>query len=187
MGGRISVEGLQSIDVRDLNRRGAFKGSSPDWIAQFPFLGLRTSHFLIEYRDLNSPADRPPQHIPVQWTRCTYGGARPWFTCSCGRRCGKLYYGNGFLGCRSCGEMIYESQRRSRRGRLHLKATRIRARLRDYGRPGIDPIPSRPSGMRRKTYDCLRTQAEVIERALMEGRIYRPRPRREQLNYARRA
>jgi hypothetical protein len=44
--------------------------------------------------------------------------------------CGKLHYGNGFL-------MRYESQRRPQRS---SKATRIRARMEDVGRPGLMPI-----------------------------------------------
>ena len=76
----------------------------------------------------------------IQWTRCTYG------VCLCGKRVGKLYYGNGFLGCRHCTEAIYESQKESRRGRLHLKAVRIRTGLGDYGRPGIDVFPLGQAG-----------------------------------------
>lgn len=178
----ITVERLSFIDVNELNRLGAF--ACP---MEFPFMGLRTSRHLIEYREPKWPADRPSQRIQVQWTRCTYGGARPWLTCLCGSRVGKLYHGSGCLGCRRCAEAIYESQRKSRKGRLHLKATRIRARLGDYGRPGIDPFPPRPFGMQRKIYDRFRMRSEIIECELIQGGIYRPRPRRQWWNYARRA
>lgn len=179
MSRRITVESLSFIDVNELNRLGAFAHPM-----EYPFLGLRTSRTLIEYRGSKWSPGRPPQQIRIQWTRCTYGGARPWFTCLCGKRVGKLYHGNGFLGCRHCAEARYESQRKSRRGRLHLKAMRIRARLGDYGRPGIDAIPARPSGMQRKTYNRFKMQLGMIEYKLIQGRIYRPRPRRERLNYA---
>ena len=184
---RVTVERLTNIDANKLNHLGAFKGSAPDWVMEFPFLGLRTSRFLIQYRGPKWPADRPPQLIKVQWTPCTFGGSRPWLTCLCRRRVGRLYHGNGFLGCRHCAEATYESQKRSRRGRLHCKATRIRARLGDYGRPGLDPFPPRPWRMQRKLFDRLRAQLEIIERKLNTGRIYRPRPRRNLLNYAPRA
>jgi hypothetical protein len=176
---RITVESLSFIDVNQLNDLGAF--SRP---MEYPFLGLQTSRYLIEYRGPKWPADRPPQHIQVQWTRCTYGGARPWFLCLCGRRVGKLYRGSAWLGCRHCAEAIYESQRKSRKGRLHFKAMRIRAGLGDYGRPGIDVFPPRPSGMQRKIYSRLKEQAIIIEAKLIAGHVFRPRPRRERRKYS---
>jgi hypothetical protein len=179
MSRRITVESLPHIDVNELNRLGAFARPM-----EYPFMGLRTSRYLIEYQH---PRNWAPQRIPIQWTRCTYGGARPWFTCLCSRRVGKLFYGNGFLGCRHCAEARYESQRKSPRGRLHLKATRIRARLGDYGRPGIDALPPRPWRMQQRIYARHRAQLEIIEGKLIQGRIYRPRPRKKRWNYARRA
>jgi hypothetical protein len=173
---RITVESLPHIDVNELNRLGAFARPM-----EYPFMGLRTWRYLIEYRHSE---DWLPQRIPVQWTYCHFGGWRPWLTCLCGSRVGKLYYGAACLACRHCAEAIYESQRKGPRGRLHLKATRIRARLGDHGRPGIDAFPPRPLwfpgvGMQRKTYARIRAQGEIIERKLIEGRIYRPRPRWE--------
>jgi hypothetical protein len=182
MGRRIAVESLPYIDVNELNRLGAFARPM-----EYPCMALRTSRNLIKYRPQTWPADLPPQRIPIQWTYCHFGGWRPWMTCLCGRRVGKLYYGNGFLGCRQCGEMRYQSQCKGRRGRLHLKATRIRLRLRDDGRPGIDAIPPRPWRMWRRTYARLKAQLAAIESKLNEGRIYRPRTRRTRWNYARMA
>jgi len=182
MSRKITVESLSHIDVNELNRLGAFRGPK-----EFPFMGLRTSSHLIEYRGANWAVDRPPQVIAIQWTRCTYGGKRPWLTCLCGRRVGKLYRGSAWLGCRQCAEATYESQKKSRRGRLFQKAARLRARLGDDGRPGIDAFPPRPMRMQRKIYNRLKTRAEKIERKLMQGNIYRPRPRRKLLDYARRA
>jgi hypothetical protein len=179
---RIIVESLANIDVNELNRFGAFARPMI-----FPFMALQTSRYLIEYHPETWGSDRPPQRIRVQWTYCHFGGWRPWMTCLCGRRVGKLYIGNGCLACRQCGGLKYKSQRLGRRGLLHLKAVRIRQRLGDDGRPGIDPLPPRPWQMRRATYARLKMKAEMIECALMEGRPYRPRPRRERRNYALRA
>ena len=179
---RITVESLASIDANELNRLGAFARPMV-----FPFLGLRTSPDLVEYRGPTWPTDRPSQCIQIQWTKCTYGGSRPWLTCLCGRRVGKLYQGSAWLGCRHCAEATYQSQAKSPRGRLHLKATRIRERLGNAGRPGIDAIPPRPSGMQRKIYARLTTQLGTIEYKLIEGSIYRPRPRKEWRDYAHRA
>jgi hypothetical protein len=63
----------------------------------------------------------------------------------------------------------------------------IRARLGDYGRPGIDTFPPRPMGMQRKIYIRLKTRAEIIEHKLIQGSVYRPRLRRKLPDYARRA
>jgi hypothetical protein len=184
MSRRITVESLPHIDVNELNRLGAFARPM-----EYPFMGLRTSRYRIEYQHSKNLL---PQHFLIQWTYCHFGGLRPWFICVCGKRVGKLYYGAAFLGCRHCAKAIYESQRKGPRGRLHLKAKRIRARFGDYGRPGIDAFPPRPPwfpgvGMQRRTYARIRAQAEIIERKLIEGRIYRPRPRKERWNYARKA
>ena len=183
---RITVEQLAVVDISVLNKNGAFNGSAPDWVARFPLLGLRTSRFLIVYRDSNWPPDRPPQRIPIQWARC-FRKNRPWFLCQCGRRRGKLYQGGGFFACRKCLHATYESQRKSKRARLHAKAKRIRARLNDYNRPCIDLLPARPFRMQQKIYARLSAQAKIIEGKLAIGRIYRPRPRRQTRDYARRA
>ena len=175
---RIIVERLSHVDVNHLHRLGAFT----EVTLWFPVMRLRTNRWVVEYFHARSPADRPPQRIPIQWTRCTFGAARPWFMCLfCDRRVGKLYYGNGFLGCRPCGEMIYSSQRWGPKRRLYMKAKRIRCRLGDYdGRPGIDPFPpARRFRMRRKTYARLKRQGEEIERQLRQGRVYTPRERRK--------
>src|SRR3974390_2190349 len=121
---KITVEQLSSVDINILNKNGAFKGSAPDGVPRFPLLGLRTSRFLIEYRDSNWPPDRPPQRVPIQWTRC-FRTLRPWFICQCRRRCGKLYQGAGLLVCRKCLHVSYASQRKSTRCRLYEKAKHI--------------------------------------------------------------
>ena len=41
---------------------------------------LGTNRWVVQYFHARSPADRPPQRIPIQWTHCTFGGARPWFS-----------------------------------------------------------------------------------------------------------
>ena len=173
------VESLSFLDVNELNRLGAFARPMI-----FPWMALKTSRHLMEYRPDTWREGRPPQRIPIQWTRCRFGGSRPWMTCLCGRRVGKLYYGNGFLGCRQCGEMRYQSQCKGRRGRFHLKATRIRMRLFDYGRPGIDAIPPRPWRMWRSTYARLKARLAATESELTGGRTYRPSTRRTRWNYA---
>src|SRR5476651_267039 len=93
------VERTVSINVGELNRDGAFS-EPPKW---FPFLGLNTRRFKIEYRGPRWPEQRRSQSIAVTWTRCNFGGRRPWFICSCKKRVAVLF--PGFLDlllCRTC-------------------------------------------------------------------------------------
>ena len=114
---KISLETLSHIDVNDLYRLGAFTEVTK-W---FPNMRLETNRWVAKYFHARSPTDRPPQRIPIQWTHCTFGGARPWFICLfCGWRVGKLHRANGFLGCRTCGPLVYEfTARRAQAPPLH--------------------------------------------------------------------
>jgi hypothetical protein len=104
-----------------------------------------------------------PQNIPVSWTWCNFGGARPWLICQCGRRAARLFKGMGGYYCRSCcGNPVYESQRRSKKAGSYLQAYRLRQRL-GGSRPVVDPLPARPYGMRRKTYDRLCERIKRLE------------------------
>ena len=104
------IERTRSINVGELNREGAFSGCP----MRFPFLGLTTRRFKIEYRGSNWPRDRRSQIIPVIWTRCHFGGMRPWLVCLCEKRVAKLYPGIfGLFCCRKCGNLAYQSQLRA--------------------------------------------------------------------------
>jgi hypothetical protein len=72
-----------------------------------------------------------PQSIQVSWTRCHFGGARPWLHCPfCQRRVALLFRGLAGYCCRACcGNPIYESQRKSEKARAYLQAYRLRQRL----------------------------------------------------------
>ena len=169
------VERTPSIDVGELNRWGAFSGHP----MRFPFLSLTTRRFKIEYRESNWPTHRRSQIIPVVWTRCHFGGMRPWFICPCEKRVAKLYPGVlGFYCCRKCGNVTYRSQQQGRKSRLYRKAQEIRRLLQDEGRPGVSALPERPRGMHRKTFGRLLVSLEDIERELIGGNGFRPRPRR---------
>jgi hypothetical protein len=40
--------------------------------------------------------------VPIHWTKCHFGGQRPWFNCPCGRRVAKLYWTEACFACRRC-------------------------------------------------------------------------------------
>jgi hypothetical protein len=123
------------LDVNDLHRRGAFSGPGM-W---FPFRKLKTKTFFdyieINFRDRN----RPPLILPVERTRLHLGGMRPWFICTCGRRCGRLYLTSIDARCRVCSDLQFASQRQRRKARLQTKAENIRSRLWRDGEKIIRP------------------------------------------------
>ena len=173
---RVTVDELAAncLDVRDLNRAGAFKG---DWVThrwpefRWPrVLNIRFSRYLIQIELLNQVV---PQQVPVSWTKCNYGGSRPWLHCLCGRRVARLFKGFGGYYCRPCcGNPVYESQRRSEKARAYLQAYRARSLL-GGSRPVADPIPERPYRMKHKTYARLCDRIERLERPLVGSRVLR--------------
>lgn len=177
---RRTVEELarDTLDVRELNRAGLL---TDDWIALRPSLRWPriTTMRLARYRILLELRNQSvPQGIRVSWTRCHFGGFRPWLLCPhCERRVARLFKGFAGYCCRACcRNPIYESQRRSRKGRAYLQAYRIRQRL-DGSRPVVDAIPPRPGGMGRKTYARLCARVERLERALIDSLVLRYAPR----------
>ena len=177
---RLTVEKLAAncLDVRELNRAGAFLEGR----RSFPWAGLTwpgvakmvTDPFRME---LLLDGRSVPQTIRLSWTRCNYGGRRPWFLCPyCQRRVARLFRGLVGYFCLNCFETaVYESQRRSKKARNYLRAYRLRQRL-GGSRPVLDPIPARPYGMRRRTHTRLAHEIERLERPLHGSRVVRRAP-----------
>jgi hypothetical protein len=168
----------ESIDVRDIKRAGLFRDN---WVKLQPSFRwpaieqMRVARYMIQLQLRNQVV---PQQVRVSWTRCNYGGTRPWLHCPhCNGRVAILLKGMGGYFCRACiGNPIYESQRRSKKARAYLKAYRLRQRL-GGSRPVLDPLPNRPYRMQRKTYGRLCTQIERLERPLVKSRILARAPR----------
>ena len=177
----LTVEKLavDCLDVRELQRAGIFKDH---WVA-LPMVSLRwpgvekmrAARYLIQLKFRNQVV--LPQ-IPVSWTRCYYGGTRPWLHCTfCERRVARLFRGMGAYYCRHCiGNPLYESQRRSKKARAYLQAYRLRQSL-GGSRPMLDPVPERPYRMRQKTYSRLCMRIERLERSLIGTRLTRRDPK----------
>ncbi len=163
---RLTVEKLGDdvLDVGEFHRAGVLKD---DWVTLRPLLRwpgitkIRAARYLIQLEL------RSPQNIRVSWTRCNFGGARPWLHCSyCNRRVGRLFRGMGGYFCRPCvGNPIYASQSKSTQGRRHFEACKLRLRLGGIASIGA-PFPERPAGMHRQTYGRLRWRAEKLESGL---------------------
>jgi hypothetical protein len=175
----LTVEELahNSIDVRDLNRKGLLK----DRIVTFrPMLrwpevkSVRADRYEIQVNFWNIVT---PQYIDLSWTPCHFGSERPWMRCpNCRKRVARLFEGMGGYFCRACvGNPVYESQLRNAKARLYLRAYRLRERI-GGGRPVIDPIRERPYRMWRKTYDRIRAEVELLEHQLIGSRVLRREP-----------
>jgi hypothetical protein len=107
--------------------------------------------------------------VHLTWTRCNYGGKRPWFICLggvegdyCGRRVAKLYGADSYFLCRHCYRLVYDSQRQDYARRKLTKTQNIRARL-GSSRSLLEPFPPKPKGMHWSTYWRLRLKAMVAE------------------------
>jgi hypothetical protein len=175
---RSTVEELAAdcLDVREALKAGVLKGG---WVnlragIRWPRIRkIRASRYLIQIELHNQTV---PQQVPVSWTPCHYGGARPWLHCLCGRRVLRLFKGFGGYFCRPCcGNPIYESQRRNQKARAYLQAYRARQQL-GGSRPGVDPIPERSYRMKQKTYARLCARIERLERPLIGSRVVRHAP-----------
>ena len=106
--------------------------------------------------------------ISLDWTRCFYGGTRPWFRCpSCDRRVGVLFLGGSNFLCRHCYHISYSSQNEDETSRMNRKANKLRERL------GAERW-QKPKGMHTKTYDRLRrrlSRADMLADILIDREV----------------
>ncbi len=162
------------IDIRELHREGLLTvdfQTLPNAAWRWPGVRRVTIAKFLVRLELSEQA--VPKVIRIEWTRCNYGGSRPWLVCACGKRAVRLFRGLGGYYCRTCCNAIYESQRRSTKARTYLQAFRLRQRL-DGSRPLLDAIPQRPVGMKRRTYNRLCGRLNDLETGLRGSRVTRP-------------
>jgi len=161
-----------TYDISSLHKAGAFDGD----VVRFPFMGLTCQKYLIRYRHHNWPKEMRSQLIRVEWTRCNFGGRRPWFLCTyCGKRVGKLYQIMGGLACRTCANLGYVSQCMGKTHRRQIKAERMRRLMGDEGRPAVDALPERLSRKHRKTHQNNCAELYAIEAGINPKYRYSPR------------
>lgn len=161
-----------TFDISVLSKAGAFDGG----VIRFPFMGLICQRYLIRYRHINWPKDMRSQLITVEWTRCHFGGHRPWFICTfCKKRVGKMYEIIGGLACRICADLGYASQCMGETRRRVVKAERARRLMGNEGRPAIDELPERLHGRYRKTHQNKCAKLHAIEVGIDPKYRYAPR------------
>jgi hypothetical protein len=178
--GRGTVEGARPLDVMKVARAGYLSGSRVggwQWTygdgttALIGITGGREA-VTLNYRIKSGGEDwqTVQQRVPIRWTRCRFGGERPWFVCDvlangvhCGRQVAKLYGAGKFYACRICYRLRYQVQRGGRMDRAHHRLARLHRSLgADYDGPD-GPPPPRPKWMRQRTYQRAVQQIENAE------------------------
>jgi hypothetical protein len=110
-------------------------------------------HLTYRYR-AGDAWQRAREVVPFTYTRTCFRGRRRWFACpACGKAC-RVLFGVPFR-CRRCHGLHYSSQYQSAGGRAANRLQSLRARLGGSG-DLLDPFPTRPKHMHRKTYARLR-------------------------------
>ena len=155
--GKDTVEGVHSLDVNRWNREGYLRpGLFFSWEWRYADgeratinAETRDGGVVLRYRHRQGGGEwaSVDEVVPLERTRCTFGGSRPWFLCpGCRRRSAKLYGAGKFFLCRCCYDLVYECQRETQWNRALRRASKIRRRF--GGGPGIaEPFPPKPKGM----------------------------------------
>ena len=166
------TENAQPLDIRRLKRAGVLVGRRPfGWVWT---VGGNTVAEICGHASGNtvliSDADpkgdpllkpRAQQWLQVIWTQCNYGGTRQWWQCpGCGRRVAVLYRRGQWFACRHCHALIYASQLEGVRDRALRRAQQIRKKMGGSANMAL-PFPWKPKWMRWRTYDRLRTKADI--------------------------
>lgn len=149
------AEHCRQLDVRRWYRDGLLRpGISTSWVWTDGETGERLAsigfsvadhHINLSYSINGVPIT---QHVPIERTRCNYGGVRPWFLCPrCSCRIAVLFLrANGFA-CRHCQRIAYASQSDDLCGRTWRRQAKLEARLGPHWR--------RPKGMHCRTRERL--------------------------------
>ena len=180
---RRTCETCQSVDVRVWHRQGQL---APDllfsltWASadeEFGWVNVitRSDSICLSYKIFrNGRWEWIDQRFSLDWSRCRYGGRRPWLRCGglpknswqCQRRAAKLFRVGDYFACRGCHGLVYASQQEMPLYRNVTQAQKLRQRL--GGSEDIfDPFPDKPKGMHWRTFRRL-----VDRGARLEGAIH---------------
>jgi hypothetical protein len=174
---RPSLEEHRRLDIHHLRRTGLLIPGSSSGYAWYRgdeksgSVNLRAleGRIIISYR--LTPAEGESQDVAqavsLGYTRCHFGGSRPWFHCPmCGSRVGVLAFTQARFACRRCCRLRYACQSESTLWRAARRLKKVQKRL---GNPNyedvIDPYLPRPKWMRWWTYE------RIVARAREPSRI----------------
>jgi hypothetical protein len=163
-----SCESLRCLDVSELPRLKPLQSTIFRWSSDgstFDVMMVADSRVLSVFEPcvVGGVKKWATQTIPIRWTKCHFGGLRPWFNCptqNCNQRVGKLYWADGSFACRRCLGLGYPSQRQNPGVRAARRAEKIRTRL---GKTAGEPFRVKPRGMHWRTYRRLCEQVEDAE------------------------
>jgi hypothetical protein len=171
--GRATTSNYHQLDVRDWHRAGWLGRRSffcHWWRVEIVTLTRSDPELVSLYQRSEQAEHSLPERVRLEWTRCNYGGSRPWSLCptrGCGRRVAILYVGST-LACRHCRHLAYDSQHDSGFRRLVRRGRAIRLKL--GGSPSLaDPFPGKPDGMHWRTYRRLYVKGSLSEGSAMAG------------------
>jgi hypothetical protein len=113
---------------------------------------------IYRYRDYGEEWQDVKERVYLDWTRCNYGGRRPWFLCPlCGRRVGILAAAGKLFLCRHCYRLKYWSQLETDLDRTNRKVTNLKNRL-------------NRKGLHQKTRD--RLQCKLLEAEMLADELF---------------
>ncbi len=179
---KATTEGCLQVDIRKLARNGLLQHgaehSLTDRKSKYEVHivseqdRIRFQHgiaLLAGFRGLGEDV------VPIDWTECHYGGARPWFLCPGCRKRVAIIYGRKIerdgsklpirdrtLRCRQCHDLSYPSQHEEWNRRMWRRSEKIWARI--GGRYG-----NKPKRMHWRTYDHLVDEARYFEDLWLYG------------------
>jgi len=178
-GGKPTVESGLRLDLAQLMRRGTVQpgqrnsglltwryGTDGEEKASLSFVAdcsdLSSAHVRLKYTTNGTSMD---YQVWLERTPCHFGGFRWWWRCPrSGRRVRVLCLppGETMFVARTMYRLPYRSQRETHIQRSHDRLRRLYGKLDGNYQYFEDPIPERPKGMHRRTYERL---AGAIERA----------------------
>ncbi|CAM5319817.1 hypothetical protein ECAE60S_00751 [Eoetvoesiella caeni] len=145
----------QKLDVRQMHKDG--------WLMPLMRISLQGSRGLrvlsVFEQELLIEEGGSRQSISLMWRPCHFGGKRLTLLCPycCARLGYVLYHRGGAYRCRRCAGLSYPSQQENVYLRSVSRANRVRAKI-DPGNTVMFPIPVKPKGMHKKTYQRLIAQ-----------------------------
>jgi hypothetical protein len=170
---RPTIELMPAININELRHvipRYYGQVREPDVSLKYPQIArLRLQCNCIEILDYHGRI----QCFRIRWARTYFGQPRPILLCTCGRGAIRLFAKYGTYACRRCHRALYASQKNNQFGRKRLAAAKLRLQLGSL--PDInEPLPLKPKWTRRRTYQRIHNEIQVLEAKAKPRRFRKP-------------